>query len=172
MRLTGNYYSEWADAQGTTPHTLLVTLVACAVGVIASAAVIFSLAGSPTTQPGVPSISPQAIVRNVDASKVPKSSQKELEVEPTPSPRAMLRNAGASEIPNAAQDEPIEPTSRPAPASTVSGRDEPAAQTEVEHQKEAQTQQSRKHSRVVRRWREHYWRRFAHNSSPKPFGAW
>jgi hypothetical protein len=24
----------------------------------------------------------------------------------------------------------------------------------------------------VRRWHEPYWRRFAHNSSPRPFGFW
>ena len=72
MRLIGNYYSEWADARGDTRRTLLVTLVACAVGATASAAVIFSLTSSPTTQPDVRSISPQAIVRNVGASAVQK----------------------------------------------------------------------------------------------------
>jgi hypothetical protein len=75
MRLIGNYYSEWADTRGTTPHTFLVTLVACAAGAIANAAVIFSLASSPTTQPGVQSISPRAIVRNVGASEAPKTGQ-------------------------------------------------------------------------------------------------
>jgi hypothetical protein len=50
MRLMGNYYSEWADVRGDTRRTVLVTLVACAVGATASAAVIFSLASSPTTQ--------------------------------------------------------------------------------------------------------------------------
>jgi hypothetical protein len=171
MRSTGNYYSEWADTRGTTPHTLLVTLVACAVGVIASAAVIFSLASSPTTQPGVPSISPQAIVRNVDASEVLKTAQSGVVVEPTPSPRVILRNAGSSEVPKAAQDGAVGPTSQPA-TSMASGRDEPVTQTEAAHRTEAQSQQSRKHGRVVRRWREPYWRRFAHNSSPRPFGFW
>jgi hypothetical protein len=171
MRLIGNYYSEWADTRGTTPHILLVTSVACAVGAIASAAVIFSLASSPTTQPGVQSISPQAIVRNVAASEAPKTAQGGPVVEPTPLPRAIVRNADGSEVPKAAQAGPVEPNSQPA-TSLTSGRGEPVTQTEAEHQTEAQSQQSRKHGRVVRRWRQPYWRRFAHNSSPRPFGFW
>src|SRR6516162_2614638 len=92
MRLIGNYYSEWADARGDTRRTLLVTFVACAVGATASAAVIFSLASSPTTQSGVPSISPRAIVRNVGAPEVPKTVQDGPVVEPTRSPQATVRN--------------------------------------------------------------------------------
>ena len=141
MRSIGNYYSEWADTRGTR-HTLLVTLIACAVGATASAAVIFSLASSPTTN--VPTISPQAIVRNT----------------------------GTSEVPKTAQDGPVESTSRPAANSMTSGLDEPVTQNLAEHQTEAQSHQSRKHGRVVRRWHEPYWRRFAHNSSPRPFGFW
>jgi hypothetical protein len=166
MRSIGNYYSEWAD-RGNTRHTLLVTLVACAVGASASAAVIFSLVSSPTTQSSVSTISPKAIVRNTGASELPKTAQGGPAVEPTPSPQGVVRNAGA-----AAQDEPVEPTQRPTATKMVSGRDEPMTQTEAEHQTEAQSQQSRKHGRVVRRWREPYWRRFAHNSSPRPFGFW
>jgi hypothetical protein len=75
MRSMGNYYSEWADARGDTRRTVLVTLVACAVGATASAAVIFSLASSPTTQSSAPPISPRAIVRNVGAPEVPKTVQ-------------------------------------------------------------------------------------------------
>jgi hypothetical protein len=168
MRLTGNYYSEWADARGDTRRTLLVTLVACAVGATASAAVIFSLAGSPTTQSGVPPISPRAIVRNVGAPEVPKTVQGGPVVEPTPSPQATVRNAGAFEAPKAAQNEPVEPTSRPAANSMVSGRNEQVTQTKAERQTEVHSQQSRRHSRV----RYPYWRRFAHNISPKPFGSW
>ena len=152
MRLSGNYYSEWADARGDTRRTLLVTLVACAVGATASAAVIFSLASSPTTQSGVPSISPRAIVRNVGAP------------EPTPSPQATVRNGGAFEVPKAAQNDPVEPTSRPAANSMVSARDEPVTQTEAEARSEVHSQQSRRHSRV----HYPYWRRFAHT----PFGSW
>jgi hypothetical protein len=166
MRLIGNYSSEWPDTRGNTPHTLLITLVACAVGATASAAVIFSLASSTTTQRDVPSISPQAIVRDARASEVPKTAQVG-----TPSPGAIVQNAGASEVPKAAQDGPVEPTPRPA-TRTASGRDEPVTQTEAVQQTEAQSQQSRKHGRVARRWREPYWRRFAHNSSPRPFGFW
>jgi hypothetical protein len=167
MRLTGNYYSEWSDARGHTRRTLLVTLVACAVGATASAAVIFSLASSPTTQSGVPSIAPRAIVRNVGAPEAPKTVQGGPVVEPTPSSQATVRNAGAFEVPKAAQNEPVEPTSRPA-ASMVTGRNEQATQTKVERQTEVHSQQSRRHSRV----HGPYWRRFAHTLSPRPFGTW
>jgi hypothetical protein len=164
MRLIGNYYSEWADARGDTRRTLLVTLVACAVGATASAAVIFSPASSPATQSGVPPISPRAIVRNVGAPEVPKTVQHGPVVEPTPSPQATVRNADTFEVPKAAQNGPVEPTSRPAAASMVSGRNEPVTQTEAEPRAEVHSQQSRRHSRV----RYPHWRRFAHN----PFGSW
>ena len=160
MRSMGNY-SEWADAGGDSRRTLLVTLVACAVGATATAVVIFSLASSPTTQSGVPSISPRAIVRNVGAPEVPKTAQAGPVVEPTPSPQATAR------VPEAAQNDPVEPTSWPA-ASMVTGRNEQATQTKAERQTEVHSQQSRRHSRV----RYPYWRRFAHNIWPKPFGSW
>src|SRR5215470_4861725 len=140
MRVSGNYYSEWAEARGDTRRTLLVTLVACAVGATASAAVIFSLASSPTTQSGVPPISPRAIVRNVAAPEVPKTVQGGPQVEPTPSPQATAR------VPKAAQNDPVEPMSRP--AGTVSGSNEQVTQTKAEHQAEVHSQQSRRHSRV------------------------
>jgi len=167
MRSIGNCYSDWADARSDTRRTLLVTLVACAVGATASAAVIFSIASSPTTQSGAPPISPRAIVRNVGAPEVPKTAQAGP-VEPTPSPQATVRNAGAFEAPKAAQNEPVEPTSRPAAANMVSGRNEQLTQTKAEHQAQVHSQQSRRHSRV----RYPYWRRFAHNPWPKPFGSW
>jgi hypothetical protein len=164
MRLIGNYYSEWADTRRDTRRTLLVTLVACAVGATASAAAIFSLASSPPTQSSVPPISPRAIVRNIGAPEVPKTVQGGPVVEPTPSPQATVRNAGAFEAPKAVQNEPVEPTSRPAANSMVSARDEPVRQTEAEHRAGVHSQQPRRHSRV----RYPYWRRFAHN----PFGSW
>jgi hypothetical protein len=168
MPLMGNYYSEWADARDDTRRTVLVTLVACAVGATASAAVIFSLASSPTTQSSAPPISPRAIVRNVGAPEVPKNVQGGPLVEQTPSPQATVRNAGAFEVPKAAQSDPVEPTSGTAVASMVSGRNEQVTQTKAEHQAEVHSQQSRRHSRV----RQPYWRGFAHNLSPKPFGSW
>jgi hypothetical protein len=168
MRLMGNYYSEWADARGDTRRTLLVTLVACAVGATASAAVIFSLASSPTTQSSAPPISPRALVRNVGAPEVPKNVQGGPLVEPTASPQATVRNVGAPEVPKAARSDPVEPTSGTAAASIVSGRNEQVTQTKIGHQAEVHSQQSRRHSRI----REPYWRRFAHNSWPRPFGAW
>jgi len=167
MRSMGNY-SEWADAGGDTRRTLLATFVACAVGATASAAVIFSLASSPTTQSGIPPISPRAIVRNVGAPEVPKTVQGGPVVEPTRSPQTTVRNDGAFEAPKAVQNEPVEPTSQPAANSMVSARDEPVTQTEAEHRAGVHSQQSRRHSRV----RYPYWRRFAHNPWPKPFGSW
>ena len=161
MRSMGNY-SEWSDARGHTRRTLLVTLVACAVGATASAAVIFSLASSPTIQSSVPPISPRAIVRNVGAPAVPKTVQGGPQAEPAPSPQATVRNAGAFEAPKAVQNKPVEPTSRPAANSIASARDEPV--TQAEHRAGVHSQQSRRHSRV----RYPYWRRFAHN----PFGSW
>jgi hypothetical protein len=168
MRVIGNYYSEWADARGDTCRTILVTLVACAVGATASAAVIVSLASSPTTQFSAPPISPRAIVRNVGAPEVPKNIQGGPVVEQTPSPQATVRNAGAFEVPKAAQSDLVEPTSRPAAASMVSGRNVSVTQTEAEARAEVHSQQSRRHTRV----RQPYWRRFAHNPWPKPFGFW
>jgi hypothetical protein len=168
MRLIGNYYSEWADARGDTRRTVLVTLVACAVGATASAAVIFSLASSPTTQSSAPPISPRAIVRNVGAPEVPKTVQDGPVVEPTSSPQATVRNAGATEVPKAAQNEPVEPTSRPSAASMVSGRNVSVTETEAEARAEVHSQHSRRHTRI----RQPYWRRFAHNPWPKPFGTW
>jgi hypothetical protein len=164
----GNYYSEWADARGDTRRTLLVTLVACAVGATASAAVIFSLASSPTTQSSAPPISPRALVRNVGAPEVPKNVQGGPVVEPTASPQATVRNAGATEVPKAAQNEPVEPTSRPSAASMVSGRNVSVTETEAEARAEVHSQHSRRHTRI----RQPYWRRFAHNPWPKPFGTW
>jgi hypothetical protein len=143
MRFTGNFYSEWDHARGgSCNRTLLVVLVACAVGATASGAVILSLVGSPSTQPGVPSISQRAIVRNTSASEATKTAQDHPGVEAPP---------------------------RPAATAMVSGHDEPATQTEEDHQTEVHSQKSRKHSRVVTRSHEPYWRRpFAHAFSPSP----
>ena len=141
MRFTGNFFSEVRG--GSSHHTLLVTLVACAVGATASGVVILSLVSSPTTQPGVPSIAPRAIVRNADASDATK----------------------------AAQDQPVvEKPLRPTVTSMVPDRNAPLSQAETEHQAEVHSQRSRKHSQ--QRAREPYWRgRFAHAFSPR-FGSW
>ena len=169
MRLIGNFYSEWTHDRGNFHHILLVTLVACAVGATASAAVILSLASASVTQPGVPSISPQAIVRNTGVSESPKTAQDGPMVETTPSPGGAVRGAGASEAAKNVQDAPVEPTPRPAATSMVSDHDELVTQTEAEHQTEVHSRQSRKHGRV----REPYWRRFAHTYSQSPrFSSW
>src|SRR5262249_55561953 len=105
-------------------HAFFVPLVACALGATASGAVILSLVGPPTTQPGVSSISPRAIVRN--ASKPTKT----------------------------AQDRPMAETPLPpAVTSGVPGRDELVAQTKAERQAEVHSQQSRKHSQQRSRGR-------------------
>ena len=145
MRFTGNFYSEWANARGN--HSLLVALVACAVGATAGGAVMLSLVGSPVTHPGVSSISPRAIVRN----------------------------AGTSEASKTVQDQPtVETPPRSAAIGMVSGRDEPATQTEEDGQAEVHSHESRKHGRVVIPSHEPHWRRpFAHAFSPLPrFGSW
>jgi len=148
MRFTGNLYSEWAQAAGgSSNRTLFFALVAGAVGATASGAVILFLVDSPSTQPGAPSISQRAIVRSTSVSEATKT----------------------------AQDPPaVETTRRPAGTAMVFGRGEAAAQTEEDHQTEVHGHESRKHSRVVTRSREPYWRRpFARAFSPSPrFGSW
>src|SRR5215469_11214892 len=145
MRFAGNFFSEW-QGKGSH-HTLLAAFVACAVGATACAAVVLSLVSSSTTQPAVSSNPPRAIVRN----------------------------AGAPEATQSVQDHPMAETpSRPAVNAVASSPDEPARQTQENHQAEVHGQESRKHSRVVIRSREPYWRRpFAHAFSRSPrFSSW
>ena len=148
MRLNRNFYSEWAAVRWeSSRHAVLVTLVACAIGATASAAVILSLVDFPVTQAGVPPMSPRAIVRN----------------------------AGAPEDTKPAQTGPVvETPTRLAATRVVSDRDEPVTQMEEEHPSEVHSQQLRKHSRVVIRSHEPYWRqRFTHAFSRSPrFSAW
>lgn len=136
MRSIGNFHSEWGRGQA-----LLVSLVATAVGAVASATVILSLVGSPTTQPGVLSISPRAIVRDLGASDVNKTVQDQLTSE------IPLRPAGTNEV---------------------------STQTEAEHQPDVHKLESPKHSRVISRTREPYWRgRFTRAYSQLPrFSSW
>jgi hypothetical protein len=84
---SNNFYSEWGRGQ-----TLLVSLVATAVGAVASAAVIWSLVDSLTTQPDVSSISPRAIVRDIAASEVKKPVQDQ------PTAETALRPKGTNEV--------------------------------------------------------------------------
>lgn len=90
MRFTGNFYSEWANARGN--HSLLVALVACAVGATAGGAAMLSLVGSPVTQPGVSSIPPRAIVREIGASEAKKTLQDQ------PTAETPLRPGGTNEV--------------------------------------------------------------------------
>ena len=134
MRFTGNFFSERAHLRGGSPnHTFLVPLVACALGATASGAVILSLVGSSTTQPGISSISPRAIVRN----------------------------AGTSEPTKTAQDRPIiETPLRPAVTSAVSGRDELVTQTEAEPAGQQSRKHSQQSSRK-RHWQRRFARAFS-----------
>jgi len=144
MRFAGNFFSE---LQGGSHHTLLAAFVACAVCATACAAVVLPLVSSPTTQPAVSSNSQRAIVRN----------------------------AGAFEPTQGAQKHPMaEAPSRPAVNAIASGPAEPARQAQEKHEAEVHSQESRKHSRVVIRSREPYWRRpFAHAFSRSPrFSSW
>ena len=136
MRFTGNFFSQGAYVPGgRSSHTLLVPLVACAIGATASGAVILSLAGSPTIQQSVSSSSPRAIVRTAGSTSEPTETAKNRPMVETPLPEAVT--------------------------TKVSSRDEPVAQTEAEHQAEVSDQQSRKHGR--QRSREPHWQgRFAH----------
>ena len=148
MRLNRNFYSEWAPLQWqSSRHAVLVTLVACAVGATASAAVILSLVDFPVTQAGVPPMSPRAIVRNASAPEDTKTVQN----------RPM-----------------VETPMRLAATGIVSDRDEPVTQMEEEHPSEVHSQQLRKHGRVVIHSHAPYWRRgFTHTFSRSPrFSAW
>jgi hypothetical protein len=138
MRFTGNFFSEGAYVPGgrsrRSSHTLLVPLVACAIGATASGAVILSLVGSPTIQQSVSSSSPRAIVRAAGSTSEPTETAKNRPMVETPLPEAVT--------------------------TKVSSRDEPVTQTEAEHQAEVSDQQSRKHGR--QRSREPHWQgRFA-----------
>jgi len=81
--------------------------------------------------------------------------------------RAIVRNAGGSET-NKTVDPTAETPVRP------TGTNEVATQTEAKNQPEVNKQESRKHSRVVTRSREPYWRgRFGHSFSHLPrFSYW
>jgi|SRR5690349_3664542 len=148
MPSNGNFFSEWAPVGGKRVHnTLLVVLVACAVGAAASATVTLSLIDTPMIRPGVPLTSPRVIVRNADASQTANSTKNR----PT-----------------------IETATGPAAISNLSD-DQPAAKMEAKPQaQELSTPQSRKHDRSAARWRERDWgRRFTHGFSRQPrFSAW
>jgi len=139
-----------------TRHTVLVSLVACAVGGTASAAVILGLVDFTMTQASMPPISPRAIVWKASAQNSPL-------VEPS------TRLAAISVVSPA--DKPVVQNSptveAPTPVAMVSPSNEPVTQTRAEHPSKVHSQQLRKHT-----GREHHWRRrFAHTSSTR-FGLW
>ena len=135
MRFTGNFFSEGARGRGASSNrSLLIPLVACAVGAAASGAVILSLMGSPATEPSRSSISPRAIVRTVTTPEAAENTQDRVNVETSP---------------------------QSAMTGRLSGGAQPATQTESEHQAEVTSQQSQNHSH--QRTRESHWQgRLAH----------
>ena len=144
-RLIPNSSLAWAIGPDSSRHTLLVPLVACAVGATASASVILALVDFATTQPSVPPISAKAIVRD----------------------------ASAFQSTTTAQNRPVvETPTRLAATDMVSALDEPVRQKEDEHSSEVHGQQLRK--RAVVHSREPYWRRrFARTfSRTHRFGLW
>jgi len=131
-------------------HTFLASLVACAVGGTASAAVILALVDFAMTKASVPPPPPRAIVWNASASQDTKTVSHTYEL--------------------VAQNSPVVET--PTPVAMVSPSDEAVTQTQAEHPSEVHSQHLRKHSRVATR--EHYGRRrFAHNFSRSArFSLW
>jgi hypothetical protein len=147
MRSSEYFYWEPDHVSGGNfRHTVLVVLVACAAGAAASAAVILPLVDTSTTQSGASAISPRAIVRNVSASEANRAAQDQSMIATPPHPEE----------------------------SVVSSQDDPQNQTEVDRQAVVHNQELSKHSRVVSRLREPYWRgRSVHAFSPVPrFGTW
>jgi hypothetical protein len=108
MRLNRKSYSVWAAVR-REPSSILVVLVACAIGVTTIAAVILSVGEFPIMQTGVLPISPRAIVQNVtNSSQLTNSAQHSAAVEsPLPSPAL----------------------------SMVSGREEPVTHTQPKQQR-------------------------------------
>jgi hypothetical protein len=143
MRRNRNSSLEWPIQRG---RTLLVPLVACAVGAAASAAVILALVDFAMTQASVPPISARAIVRD----------------------------ASAFQDTTTAQNRPVAETPRRLAATDmVSALDEPVTQKEEEHPSEVHSQQLRKHAVVIHSREPHWRRRFTRTfSRPQRFTLW
>jgi hypothetical protein len=77
MRSVGNFHPVWGNLAATSSlrHTLLVTVVATAVGGTASAAVVLSLVNYSLTGPGGRSISAEAPANKAEASGVGIAAQ-------------------------------------------------------------------------------------------------
>ena len=145
LRLIPNSSLEWAFRRDSSRHTLLVPFVACAVGAIASAAVVLALVDFATTQTSVPPISARAIVRD----------------------------ASAFQSTTTAQNRPmVETPMQLAPTGMVSALDEPVTQKKEDHPSEVHGQQLRRHSRVVVHSREPYWQRRFTRTRSQRFSLW
>jgi hypothetical protein len=114
MRLNGKSYSVWAAVR-REPFSILVALVACAIGVAIIGAVFVSVGEFPIMQAGVPPISPRTIVQDVTASSQPTNSAQHSAMVESPLPS-------------------------PAP-SMVSGREEPVTHSQAKQQRAEVRQQ-------------------------------
>src|SRR5438876_11172707 len=88
MQLNRDSCSERPIRPDSSRQTFLVSLVACAVGGAASAAVILALIDFSMTQARVPPLSPRAIVWNASASQDTRTAQDSPVVEPPMRPAA------------------------------------------------------------------------------------
>jgi hypothetical protein len=141
MRSTGNIYPEWSHMgrEQSFRHSLLIVVVATAVGAIASAAVILALIDEPVTKSDALPISARAIISNVGASGGMPADQD----------RAM--------VPTNVQ---LTPTAT-VPASDVAAIHIEAANRPNVHSGHKSWKENRTGSRRVA-----YWRRFARAYSP------
>jgi hypothetical protein len=166
MQLNWDSFLERPIRRDSSRHTLLVALVACAVGGTASAAVILALVDFAMTQASVPPLSPRAIVWNASASQDTRTAQNSPVVE-TPIRLAATGMISSSDEP-VAQNSPVIET--PTRLGATSPAHQPVAQTKAEHSSDVHSRQLRKHSRVATH--EHYRRRrLAHTFSPR-FSIW
>jgi hypothetical protein len=141
----------------------LVSLVACAIGGTASAAVVLCLLDFPMI-PGVPPISSGAIVRNASAFQETGTPRNRPVVETarlvaiamiSPADRAVAKNSPVLETPMR--------------LVAIGASDELATQMKAEHRSEVHSQELHKHARSAIR-EHHQRRRFTHSlsSSPRP----
>ena len=165
MQLNWHSLLERPVRRDSSRHTLLVALVACAVGGTASAAVILALVDFAMTQASVPPLSPRAIVWNASASQDTRTAQNSPVVE-RPIRLAATGMISSSDEP-IAQNSPVIET--PTRLAATGPSEEPVAQTKAEHSSEVHSRQLRKHSRAATH--EHYRRRLAHTFSPR-FSIW
>jgi hypothetical protein len=163
MQLHRDCYSEWLFRGDSSRHTVLVSLMACAVGGTASAAVILSLLNFSIAPLGVPPVPPVAITDNASAPQDTRIVAKALLLE-----RPMRPAATSVVYPSDQSVAQNSPVIEPPPVALVSSSDEPVTRAKAEHPSAGHSQRLSKHRRV------HYWRqRFTHTAVPsRRFSFW